>query len=173
MVRAVFFDRDGVVNTRLPEDYIKVWDEFHFNPEIFTVLPQLKSLGYLAIIVSNQRGVARGIMSESDVDLIHDTMQKELEERCGTSFDCIYVCPHGDEDNCDCRKPKPGMIITAADEWDIDCSESWLIGDSETDIQAGNSAGCRTILLGDAEESRADYIASTLGDAGMIIEHFI
>jgi len=172
MQRAVFFDRDGVVNKRLTDDYVKSWGEFEFLPDIYMTLSQVKEWGYLAIIVSNQRGIARGLMTEKDLQAIHTKMQKELKAKINVEFDDIYHCPHDNDTDCDCRKPKPGMILQAAEKWDIDLSESWLIGDSESDVLAGNAAGCRTILIGDQETTEAEFQAEALADTKEIISRF-
>lgn len=172
MQRAVFFDRDGVVNKRLVDDYVKSWSEFEFLPEVFPLLAQVKAWGYLAIVVSNQRGIARGLMGEKDLKALHAKMQRELEARGEPPFDDIFYCPHDTADDCECRKPKPGMILDAAEKWDIDLSESWLIGDSESDVLAGNAAGCRTILIGDQEETEAEFQAEATADVQDIISRF-
>ena len=97
----------------------------------------MKALGYLAIVVSNQRGVARGIMTERDVDAIHDSMQDALEMNAVRRSTAFISARTTTLTVSDCRKPKPGMLVVAAEDWKIDCAESWLIGDSESDIQAG------------------------------------
>lgn len=168
MNRAVFFDRDGIVNERRPDDYVTSWREFVFLPDVFSALPRAHTLGFLAIVITNQRGVSLGRMTMDDVDLIHDRMQFELQTRCGDSFDDIVVCPHGNDEGCDCRKPNPGMLVQSAEKWDVDCSRSWMIGDSETDVIAGARAGCRTILVGGATATTADVQCATLGAA---LEH--
>jgi D-glycero-D-manno-heptose 1,7-bisphosphate phosphatase len=169
--RAIFFDRDGIVNRRRIDDYVKEWSEFEFLPEIFAVLPRVRKAGYLAILVTNQRGIARGLMSEKSLATIHDAMQRELERRGGAGFDAIYHCPHERDAGCSCRKPLPGMLVDASREHAIDLASSWMIGDSESDIMAGRSAGCRTILVGDATvHSSADAVTATLEEAWTLIE---
>ena len=170
MTRAVFFDRDGIVNVRRPDDYVTSWEEFDFLPDVFTALPRVHAMGYRAIIVSNQRGVALGRMTREDVDAVHAFMQQELSETCGEAFDDIFVCPHDNSEHCACRKPEPGMILRAAEKWDIDCAKSWMIGDAESDVVAGRRAGCRTILVGAPRESVADVQCASLNDAIGVIE---
>jgi D-glycero-D-manno-heptose 1,7-bisphosphate phosphatase len=162
--RAVFFDRDGVVNRRRVDDYVKAWEEFEFLPEIFSVLPEARAHGYLAVLVTNQRGVARGLMSEESLARIHEAMQSELERASGATFDAIYFCPHERDAGCNCRKPLPGMLLDAARDLAIDLARSWMIGDSESDIAAGRAAGCRTILIGDGASS-ADYVVGSVAEA--------
>ncbi len=163
--RAIFFDRDGIVNKRIIGDYVKRWEEFVFLPDIFTVLPRVHELGFRAIIITNQRGIGRNLMAEEALADIHTRMQKELLDKTGHRFDALYHCP--DNDNASpCRKPNPGMIVQASAEHDIDLAESWMIGDSESDISAGRSAGCRTarvVLPG--EHTEADITAQTLHNA--------
>lgn len=147
MANAIFFDRDGVINRRLMGDYVKRWDEFEFLPDIFELLPLVHEAGYLAIVITNQRGIGRGLMSEHDLEEIHERMQSTLAGRTGERFDALYHCPHETADACDCRKPLPGMLRRAATDHGIDLASSWMIGDSESDIEAGIAAGCRTILV--------------------------
>lgn len=153
---AIFLDRDGVINRRRIEDYVKRWGEFEFLPDIFQVLPELHAAGYRAVLITNQQGIAKGLMTEDDLADIHAQMQKELEDRTGHHFDAIYHCPHGKDQGCKCRKPEPGMLLQAAQEHGIDLACSWMIGDSESDIEAGLQAGCRTIRIGeDGTETKA------------------
>ncbi len=144
---AVFLDRDGIVNRRLVGDYVRSIDQFEFLPEIFAVLPEIRRSGRLAVLVTNQRGIARGLMSEHRLEEIHAWMQQQLRERTGCEFDAIYYCPHHRDAGCDCRKPRPGMLLQAIREHHIDPASSWMVGDSESDVQAGAAAGCPTILV--------------------------
>lgn len=169
MTHAVFFDRDGIVNQRLVGDYVTTWRDFHFLPDIFTVLPRLHSNGWLLVLVSNQRGIALGRMTTADLNAIHEKMQAELKQRCGVSFDDLFVCPHSDEDACDCRKPKAGMLLRAMKAHDINAGQSWMIGDSESDVIAGNNAGCRSILVGSDAQTAATYQCGTLIEAANIV----
>lgn len=169
MMHAVFFDRDGIVNQRLVGGYVTTWTDFRFLPDIFTVLPPLHSQGWLLILVTNQRGIALGRMTIADLDAIHEHMQTELKQRCGVSFDDVFVCPHTNEDDCDCRKPKAGLLLRAIAAHKIDAGHSWMIGDSETDVVAGNRAGCRSILVGHEPHTVATYQCDTLIDAANII----
>lgn len=165
--KAVFLDRDGVINTRIPGDYVKRAEEFRFLPDIFEVLPEIHQAGYLAVVITNQRGIGRGLMSRDDLETIHRAMQEELAGRTGHSFDAIYFCPHDHAEHCDCRKPLPGMLVRAAAEQGIALEDSWMIGDSESDIEAGIAAGCRTARVhdGPAGETRAEISAGSLAEA--------
>ena len=169
--RAVFFDRDGIVNRRRIDDYVRRWEEFEFLPEIFPVLRRAHEAGYAAILITNQRGIARELMSESALHGIHASMQRELEERSGAGFDAIYYCPHASDAGCACRKPAPGMILDAARDHGIDLAHSWMIGDSESDVVAGRAAGCRTILVSPTDvDSVADAVVDSLERAWERIE---
>lgn len=145
--KVVFLDRDGVINKKPTEhDYVKKWEEFEFLPGAKEAIARLKKPGYKIFIISNQRGIARGLMSKKDLEAIHKNMQGALKA-LGGRIDAIYVCPHNYDDNCDCRKPKPGLLFQAARDHDLDLTKAILIGDSEADIQAGEAAGCKTILI--------------------------
>lgn len=170
---AVFIDRDGVVNRRRVADYVKTWQEFQFLPDIFQVLPEIHAAGYRAILITNQQGIAKGLMAEGDLAAIHAHMQDELYRRTGHRFDGIYFCPHGKDDGCNCRKPEPGMLLRAADEHGIQLSCSWMIGDSESDVVAGLRAGCRAIRIGErgtetAAERLVENLAGAWGEVGKI-----
>lgn len=163
MNHALFLDRDGIINCRRVDDYVKRWEEFEFIPDIFTVLPQAHAAGLMVIVVTNQRGIARALMTEDDLTAIHQQMQQNLMGQTGHRIDAIYYCPHDRTDGCDCRKPNPGMLLRAAAEHNISLRESWLIGDSESDVEAGITAGCRAVLV-DSENplTAAELTANTL-----------
>lgn len=152
MKRAVFLDRDGVINKRIVDDYVKIWDEFQFLPCVFEAIKTINEKGYLAIVVTNQRGIARGLMTEDALKEIHQRMLQEIQEH-GAHIDDVFYCPHNIDDNCDCRKPKPGMLIKAKEKWDIDFAKSYIIGDSQSDIEAGQRVGCRGILTTELEKA--------------------
>ena len=135
--KAIFFDRDGIVNMRPVGDYIKSIDEFHFLPDFLEFLPIIKAKGYLAILISNQQGVGKGLMSESDLAFINEYMQNDLFIRLGINFDDTYYSTALAADNSPNRKPQPGMLLEAIKNWNIAPEESWMIGDSVNDILAG------------------------------------
>lgn len=138
----VFLDRDGVINEKPPpHDYVRTWSQFHFLPNISDWIRLFNTLGYLVMVVSNQRGVARGIMSAADVEEIHRHMIAELARR-GAVIDDIFYCPHQDGE-CNCRKPLPGLVIQAQEKWNLDLSKSLLIGDSDSDEQLAATCGIR------------------------------
>ncbi len=144
--RCVFLDRDGVVNQKPAQhEYVRNWSEFRFLPNIVDWIRLFKALDYLVIVISNQRGVARGIMTAEDVEAIHRNMTAELA-RQGAALDAIYYCPH-ENDACNCRKPLPGLVIEAQEKWDIDLADSLLIGDSDSDEQLAENCGLRFVRV--------------------------
>lgn len=144
MTKAVFLDRDGVINQRAPEgEYVTRWEDFHFLPGVTEGITQLNRAGFHVIVVTNQRCVAKGLLSEIELKNLHRRMSEHLA-RDGARIEAIYYCPHEIEPPCSCRKPAPGMLLEAARSRDLDLSSSWMIGDSDADIQAGKSAGCKT-----------------------------
>lgn len=146
MKKAVFFDRDGVINTRTVGGYIRDWERFIILPNVGETLVKVKSLGYLAIVITNQRGVGVGLMTEAELGAIHQKMQAHFMEHYGASFDDIYSAIDADRQAIR-RKPKPTMLLEAKHKWDIDMAHSWMIGDTHTDIQAGINAGVKTAFL--------------------------
>jgi D-glycero-D-manno-heptose 1,7-bisphosphate phosphatase len=142
----VFLDRDGVINRRLPGDYVSSWDQFRFLPGARAGLRLLREAGYLLVVITNQRGIGRGLMSEQDLAEVHRRMQVELV-RAGAGVDAIFHCPHDLNANCDCRKPRPGMLSRALERFPIDTTRSWVVGDSLSDLEAGRAAGIRGILV--------------------------
>jgi len=143
--KAIFLDRDGVINIK-KDDYVKSVKELEIFPDIGEEILKLKMKGFLIIVITNQSVINRKIITIKELEKIHLTIQKYLVKK-KTSIDKFYFCPHKPNENCDCRKPKPGLILQAMNEFSIDASKSWMIGDSKTDIQAGKKAGCKTILL--------------------------
>lgn len=149
--RALFLDRDGVIN----EDagYVCRKEDFRFMDGIFELVAKAKANGYLVVVVTNQAGIGRGYYTEDDFNVLMDWVRARFQEKCG-DLDAIYFCPdhpvHGIgvyRRNSNCRKPAPGMLHTAIREWDIDVDNSILIGDKMSDIQAGIAAGVGTNLL--------------------------
>lgn len=138
MNRAIFFDRDGVLNEEV--GYLHEVEKFFWIEGAQQAIKLCNEKNFLAIVVTNQSGIARGFYTENDVKILHDFMQSELKN-FGAHIDAFYFCPHISEDFCECRKPKAGMIFQAAKDFDIDLKKSFLIGDSQRDIDAGKNAG--------------------------------
>ena len=143
--KAIFLDRDGVINKNR-DDYVKSTKELEIFSNIGKEILKLKMKGFLIIVITNQSVINRKIITIRELGEIHSTIQKFLM-KSKTSIDKFYFCPHRPDENCDCRKPKPGLILQAINEFSIDVSKSWMVGDSKTDIQAGEKAGCKTIFL--------------------------
>jgi D-sedoheptulose 7-phosphate isomerase len=145
MNRAVFLDRDGVINRVILKEgkpfSPRSLAEFVLCDDIGSFLAESRKAGFINIVITNQPDIARGIMDSKVLELMHDFLKRHLP------IDHVLVCPHDDRDNCRCRKPKPGMLTDAAEKWDIDLGGSFVIGDQRKDIQAGRNAGCVTILL--------------------------
>jgi D-glycero-D-manno-heptose 1,7-bisphosphate phosphatase len=169
MNKVVFFDRDGVVNRRIVGDYVKKIDEFEFMDGFADVFSAIKNAGYMAILVTNQQGIGKGIMSDHDLRVVHEYMQRELKTMTGHQFDDIYYCSHLEGSGSKYRKPAPGMILDAIEKWDVDTASSWMIGDSPKDATAAKKAGVRTILIGNhrpIEMTDADHIFDNIKIAG-------
>ena len=191
MHRAVFLDRDGVINELVYYEEQGLVDS-PFTVEQLKLFPwageaikKLTEGGYKVVIASNQPARAKGQLSWETFEKIRGKMREELAKQAAF-VDGEYYCFHHPEAviadlkvNCECRKPKPGLLLQAAREHDIDLLESWMIGDNLTDIKAGKSAGCKTVLLGkmkcqlcrlmDEEDARPDSIASSLSEAVSVI----
>ena len=171
MSKAVFLDRDGVINRKAPEgEYVIRWQDMHFLSGVAQGIALLNQAGFLVVLVSNQRCVAKGLISAHDLELLHRRMQSELAA-AGGIINSMYYCPHELEPRCECRKPAPGMLLAAARDHAIDLAASWMVGDSDHDVEAGRTAGCKTVLLktSDVEASGwtrgEDLIAPSLLDA--------
>lgn len=145
MVRAVFLDRDGVINANLERNGKPVAPtslaEFCILPGVADAARRLKDAGFLLVIVTNQPDVANGLTAKTTVEAMHEEIRRRLP------IDDIMVCFHADADNCSCRKPKPGMILEAAARHGIDLASSYLVGDRWRDVEAGRAAGCHTIFV--------------------------
>jgi D-glycero-D-manno-heptose 1,7-bisphosphate phosphatase len=188
MKKAVFFDRDGVINENVPD--ITKPAQFRLIPGVPAAIKRLNASGYLVVVVTNQPVIAKGLCSFEDVEKIHDKMNRLLKDG-GAHIDALYVCPHHPEKghpgeikelkiDCECRKPKPALILRAAKDLDIDLHGSWVIGDSLTDVAAGRNAGTNTILLsngggcGSLEEKKLagvkpDHLCADLSQALKVI----
>ena len=150
--KAAFLDRDGTV-TKSVAYYITKPSQVELEDGAAEAIRLLRAQGHLIVIITNQAGVARGILTEDDLAAIHEEMRRKLAEQ-GTSVDAVYCCPHHPEGfieaysgECDCRKPKPGLLVRAAKDLGIDLNASVMIGDAERDVIAGKAAGCETFLV--------------------------
>lgn len=167
--KAIFLDRDGTINKYV--GFLRNIDEFELLPGVSEAVKKINESGFLAIVVTNQPVISRGEVTVSELQMIHNKMETLLGDE-GAYLDAIYYCPHhprcgypGEikalKIDCECRKPKPGMLFTAAEDYNIDLSQSWMIGDGENDVKAGKAAGCRTALIG-TERHDQDVTAISL-----------
>jgi len=148
---AVFLDRDGTIVREV--DYLRSVDQLRLLRGAAEAIRRLNEAGFVVVLATNQSGIARGLLTESDLQAVHDELQRRLAQR-GAHLDAIYHCPHHPEASvqayrkrCRCRKPAPGLLQRAARELDVDLARSFAIGDSARDVEAGARAGCRTILV--------------------------
>lgn len=143
---AIFLDRDGVINQ--DREYVSQIDDFHFIDGSIEAMRALKQAGWKLIVVTNQSGIARGFYSEDEFLQLTEWMDWSLSDR-GVDLDGIYYCPHHPDfgEACHCRKPKPGMLLDAAGELDLDMANSWMIGDKAADMQAAEAAGVASRIL--------------------------
>lgn len=171
MRRAVFLDRDGVINKSIvragkpyPPGHL---DELEILPGVLEALERLKTAGFALIVVSNQPDVARGTTPRSQVEAINATLARALP------IDVFSMCYHDSGDGCACRKPRPGMLLEAAKEWNIDLSSSYMVGDRWRDVEAGERAGCKTFFIhygyDEKQPDRYDYRVDSLWEASRII----
>jgi D-glycero-D-manno-heptose 1,7-bisphosphate phosphatase len=164
MKKAVFLDRDGVINSTDGNAPFTV-DKFFIMDGVPEAIKKLNNANYLVIVVTNQPDIAKGFMTFKDLEEMHEKLKRALDA-AGAHVDAIYVCPHHPEKGfdgevpelkikCDCRKPKPGLLLQAMKEHGIDPKQSWMVGDSKTDIAAGQAAGVRTIRVTCSEGAKS------------------
>lgn len=176
MKPAIFLDRDGTIN--IDYNYVHTIDKFHFIDGVIDACAELKKMGYLLVITTNQSGIARGIFTEEQFNQLTEWMDWSMDDR-GVELDGIYYCPHAPENGqCDCRKPLPGMLLNAAKDLNIDLANSYMVGDRISDLLAGRAAGVkRTVLVetGDAitpeAEKAADWVIKSLADLPNMIKN--
>lgn len=142
--QAIFLDRDGVINKKR-NDYVKNAEEFEILDGVGEAIKILKKK-YLVIIITNQSAIGRNLLTQSEFERINNKFKKYLKQ-FSTNIDSIYYCPHLPEDDCFCRKPKPGLLQQAQIDYNIDMKNSFMIGDSETDTQAANATNCKSLFL--------------------------
>jgi D-glycero-D-manno-heptose 1,7-bisphosphate phosphatase len=168
MKKAAFLDRDGVINRKAPEgQYVTRWEDMEFLRGSFEAIRLLNAAGFLVVVITNQRCVAKGLITPQELESLHARMLREFQA-AGATIDAVYYCPHDYQPPCDCRKPQPGMLLDAARDHNIQLNASWMIGDSDHDVQAGRTAGCNTALVvpdGQSNQARADIVATSLLNA--------
>lgn len=161
--RAIFLDRDGTLNR--DKAYVHRIEDWEWLPGVIPALARLKAAGWLLVVVSNQSGIARGMFGHAELNALQDHANAALAPH-HADIDAWYNCPHLPEITgpCQCRKPSPGLLLQAAEEWGIDLARSWMIGDKMRDVQAGHACGCKCILLASPgmAQSADDLPAGTL-----------
>ena len=145
-VKAIFLDRDGVINRDRGSEYVDRWDKFRFIPGSLKALRLLKEEGYRVVVISNQAGVAKGVYSLKELSLLTRRMKEKVEE-AGGRLDAVYYCTHQKENRCTCRKPKTALFRRAHLRFGIPFKNAFVVGDSVRDIIAGKRLRCRTILV--------------------------
>lgn len=153
IAKYVLLDRDGVINRRILNGYVTSWAQFEFLPQALAALRLLTEAGYRLVVVSNQACVSKGLMSLEKLTALTTRFVKEVEKNGGRIYG-VYYCPHQNQDGCDCRKPKPGLLMQAQREHDFTFAETLLVGDSEADLIAAHRVGCSAILV--AAEAEVD-----------------
>ncbi|MDC1447406.1 D-glycero-beta-D-manno-heptose 1,7-bisphosphate 7-phosphatase [Candidatus Thioglobus sp.] len=171
-IKTIFLDRDGVINKEL--NYLYKVEDFEFINGVFKICRYLKKLGYEIIVITNQSGISRGYYNEIDFEILSNWMVAEFKKNDIKILD-VFHCPHLPDSNCECRKPKPGMLLAAKDKYNIDMQNSWLIGDKEDDIIAANNSDItNTILVKSGHkineiDSNAKYILESINEAKQVI----
>ena len=172
MRRAIFLDRDGTLNKAFIKNGLPFspssFNEFEILPGVKESLLKLKKLNFVCLLITNQPDVSRGKIKKNVVIQMNNFLKSEIK------LDDIFICYHDDHDNCECRKPKPGLLLNAKKKWNINLNKSYMIGDRWKDIQAGINAGCKTVFINngykDNKKIKANFITDSLLDAVYILE---
>lgn len=173
MNKAIFIDRDGVINVE--KDYVYKIEDFEFIDGVFESCKYLQELGYMLVVITNQSGIGRGYYTQSDFEKLTAWMIGEFAKN-GVNVTHVYHCPHAPNEICNCRKPKTGMIDTAVEEFDIDVSKSYLIGDKVSDMECAKNAKIKTSIhvksghSFDESDSNADFIIDSIKEIKNIIK---
>ena len=175
MKKSVFLDRDGVINKAYIKDGLpqspNSLNELKILPGVKESIIKLKKLNFICLMVTNQPNVSRKKIDKNSVIQMNNFLKNEI------ALDDIFVCYHDDSDNCNCRKPKPGLLLQAGKKWDVDFKKSFMIGDRWRDIQAGEKVGCKTIFLdykyNEKKPKKPDFVSDSLFNAAHIIEKLI
>jgi len=177
--KIILIDRDGVINRKAPRgEYVSKWEEFEWIPATVDAMKALAEDGFKFIILSNQAGIARNMIKPAELERINAEMRAKFR-KTGIDILDIFVCPHHWEDNCDCRKPKPGMFYQASREWVLMLNKTLFVGDDPRDCQAAYNAGCRSVFVGDnsklnelSDKERPINVSANLTDALPVIRNF-
>ncbi len=159
---AVFLDRDGVLNQNRA-DYVRTWEQVEFLPGVFEAMQRLAGSPFMVVVVTNQSAVGRGLMTVEGLAAINGGIVQQVQQ-AGGRIDAVYACPHRPDDGCPCRKPRPGMLLQAAQDLGIDLERSYLVGDAISDMEAALSAGCQPVMV---RTGRGRKQAAGLADNGL------
>jgi D-glycero-D-manno-heptose 1,7-bisphosphate phosphatase len=171
--KALFVDRDGVINVE--KNYLHRQEDFEFIDGVFDALRHFQDNGFLLVVITNQSGIGRGYYGEDDFQKLTAWMIEEFA-RNGVKIAKVYHCPHTENEVCECRKPSPGMILAAKEEFDIDLASSWLIGDKESDVEAGQNAAVGTLVIArsghkiDENSTKADYVVDSIAQLPSLLD---
>ena len=171
-IKTIFLDRDGVINKEI--NYLHKIEDFEFIDGVFEACQYLQSLEYKIIVITNQSGISRGLYTKNDYQIITKWMVSQFMKNNISILDTFH-CPHLPDSGCNCRKPKPGMLLEAKKKYNINMPESWMIGDKETDITAAISSGINnTILVKSGHkineaDSRAKFIIDSINQSSQLI----
>lgn len=170
--KAVFLDRDGVINVE--KDYAHKIEDFEFLPGVFEAARVLSEKGYLLIVVTNQSGIGRGYYTADDFERLTEYMLQRFDEE-GVQIAGVYHCPHAPDSDCECRKPLPGMFLSGVEDFGVDMQDSWVMGDKESDIEAALSAGIKNTILVrsghkiDEQNTKAGYVVDGILDGARVV----
>lgn len=167
---AVFLDRDGVLNQNRA-DYVRTWQQVEFLPGVFQAMQRLAASPFVIVVVTNQSAVGRGLMTAEGLAVINGGIVQQVQQ-AGGRIDAVYACPHRPDEGCPCRKPRPGMLLQAAQDLGIDLARSFLVGDAISDLEAATAAGCRPLMVrtGRGRKQAAGLATSGLGDAPVLAD---
>ncbi len=169
--KCVFFDRDGIVNQSPGAGYVERPEDFHLQPAFVEAVRVVQSKGYVSIVITNQQGVGKGLYSAKMVEDLHQSVREVLQPERLDLLDLFY-CPHLSSEDCNCRKPLPGMILKAAAKHGIDLTKSWMVGDREGDVVTGHAAGCRAVLVASGKTA-ADAQVATMEDLPTLLDKIL
>ncbi len=171
-IKTIFLDRDGVINHEV--GYLHKVEDFRFIEGVFEACRYFQSLGYQIVVITNQSGIGRGYYGEAEFHQVTGWMLNQFKDQDIDILD-VFFCPHGPEDGCECRKPKPGMLLQAKEKHNIEMNHSWMIGDKEADVTAANAAGIKNTILVksghdiDEQNSKAKHVLASIKQAQAVV----